>query len=99
MQEFIRPYLQGLLYGKHFAELSRSKIKQKNKLIKHPVTERMITDVSHPQIILRRQTEGFPMFSGMPRDDCVPRNHPNKDTLEFANRNSPAERLRLGKLG
>lgn len=54
--------LSYLLYGTYFAELRISKVKQKNKLIKYPVTARVRADVSHPLITLGRQTEGFPMF-------------------------------------
>lgn len=54
--------LSYLLYRTYFAKLRISKVKQKNKLIKYPVTARVIADVSHPSITLGRQTEGFPMF-------------------------------------
>lgn len=50
VNQFIILYLWWLLYGKYFAELRISKVKQKNKLIKYPVTEKTITDVSHPRV-------------------------------------------------
>ena len=79
VHQFIKPYLWWLLYGKYFAELRISKVKQKNKLIKYPVTEKMITDVSHPHVCnpgeanwrvshvsqMLRDVPGFPGFIQM----------------------------------